>query len=262
MRLVTLLSDFGERDGYVGVMKGVIARVNPRLTVVDLTHLIPPQNIAAGRFSLMDSYAYFPEGTVHIAVVDPGVGSKRRAIAIEFAGGYLVGPDNGLLSGVLSRSPAITAVELTNPEYWRTSKPSSTFHGRDIFAPVGAHLASSIPIQELGQEINPTSLVKLDLPECTLTEHGLSGCVQYIDHFGNLVSNIPGTYIQGKNWHVKAAGLNIPSGKTYSEVQIGDVIALVGSHGWVEIAVNNGNAQLQLQMNLGDTLEVELGVGS
>ncbi|NJL11162.1 MAG: SAM-dependent chlorinase/fluorinase, partial [Calothrix sp. SM1_7_51] len=257
MQLVTLLSDFGERDGFVGVMKGVIAQVNEHVKVIDLTHQIPPQNIAAGRFSLINAYDYFPEGTVHVCVVDPGVGSKRRAIAVEFVGGFLVGPDNGLLSGVLSKSPAITAVELTNSEYWRTPQPSSTFHGRDIFASVGAHLASGVNIKQLGLEINPASLVKLDLPECRLTESGLSGCVQHIDYFGNLVTNILGSYVKGKNWQILAANLNIPGCETYSEVQIGDAIALVASNGWVEIAVNSGNAQLQLQINLGDVLEVE-----
>ncbi|MHC5725640.1 MAG: SAM-dependent chlorinase/fluorinase, partial [Nostoc sp.] len=140
--LVTLLSDFGDRDVYVGIMKGIIAQINRRLTVVDLTHQIPPQDIAAARFCLMNAYPYFPVGTVHVAVVDPGVGSKRRAIAVEFAQGFLVGPDNGIFSGVLSQSPAIAAVELTNLNYRRTPQPSKTFHGRDIFAPIAANLAS------------------------------------------------------------------------------------------------------------------------
>lgn len=262
--MLTLLSDFGDgqspagsdRDVYVGVMKGVIAQINPRLRVVDLTHQIQAQNIAAARFCLMNAYPYFPMGTVHVAVVDPGVGSTRRAIAVEFAQGFLVGPDNGIFSGVLSQSPAITAVELTNINYWRTPQPSRTFHGRDIFAPVGANLASGVPLQQLGREIDPSTLVQLPLGDCTQTTTGVVGYIQYIDHFGNLVSNIPASYVQDKAWSVKLAGLTIPGCETYSDVGVGEAIALVGSHGWVEIAINSGNAHLQLHINLQDRVEV------
>lgn len=255
--MLTLLSDFGDRDVYVGVMKGVIAQINPRLTVFDLTHQISPQNIAAARFCLMNAYPYFPDGTVHVAVVDPGVGGVRRAVAVEFANGFLVGPDNGIFSGVLTQSPANAAVELTNPNYWRTPQPSRTFHGRDIFAPVAAYLASGVPLKQLGHLIDPATLVQLDIAECIPTETGVSGCIQYIDHFGNLVSNIPESYVQGKTWCIKASGLTIPVGETYGDVYVGDAIALVGSHGWVEIAINSGNAQSQLQMQLQDAVEVQ-----
>ncbi|MBK1987839.1 SAM-dependent chlorinase/fluorinase [Sphaerospermopsis aphanizomenoides BCCUSP55] len=248
-KILTLLSDFGDHDVYVGVMKGVIAQINPNLLLIDLTHQIPPQNIPAARFCLMNSYAYFPMGTVHLAVVDPGVGSQRRAIALKLAQGYLVGPDNGIFSGIISQNPVIAAVELTNTNYWRTPQPSSTFHGRDIFAPVAAHLASGVNLQELGREINPETLVKLNIGECYLTNTGVAGCIQYIDHFGNLVSNIPGSYVQGKTWGVEVQGLTIPGCATYSDVKAGEALALIGSHGWVEIAVNGGNAQIQLQIN-------------
>ncbi|MEH2306522.1 SAM hydrolase/SAM-dependent halogenase family protein [Nostoc sp.] len=257
-RLMTFLSDFGDRDIYVGVMKGVIAQANPRLRVIDLTHQIPPQDIAAARFCLMNAYPYFPVGTVHLAVVDPGVGSKRRAIAVEFAQGFLVGPDNGIFSGVLSQSPAIAAVELTNLNYWRTPQPSNTFHGRDIFATVAANLASGVSLKQLGQEIDPASLVKLDIAECKQISNGVVGCIQYIDHFGNLVSNIPASYVQGKTWYVQAAGLNIPGCKTYSDVNVGEILALVGSHGWVEIAINSGNAHSRLHLDWQAPLQVVL----
>ncbi|SRR5579883_397765 len=254
--VLTLLSDFGDRDVYVGVMKGVIAQINPALTMIDLTHQIPPQNIFAARFCLLNAYPYFPIGTVHVAVVDPGVGSTRRAIAVEFLQGFLVGPDNGIFSGVLSQSPATRSVELTNTQYWRTASPSKTFHGRDIFASVGAHLASGVPIQQLGQEIDPTTLVGLDIAEHSQSEIGALGCIQYIDHFGNLVTNIPGNYVQDKSWRVQVAGFTIPGGETYSDVKPGEAIALIGSHGWVEIAINNGHAQSVLQMSLKSTIEV------
>ncbi|AFZ22512.1 hypothetical protein Cylst_0135 [Cylindrospermum stagnale PCC 7417] len=253
--LLTLLSDFGDRDVYVGVMKGVIAQINPQISFVDLTHQIPPQNIPAARFCLMNAYPYFPVGTVHLAVVDPGVGSQRKAIAIELAQGFLVGPDNGIFSGVLAQNSAISAVELTNLNYWRTPQPSGTFHGRDIFAPVAAHLASGVSLQQLGQEIDPATLVNLDIGECQQTTTGVRGYIQYIDHFGNLVSNIPGSSVQSKTWCVQASGLRIPGGTTYSDVQLGEALALVGSHGWVEIAINSGNAQIQLQLNLQDAVE-------
>ncbi len=254
--MITLLSDFGDRDIYVGVMKGVIAEINPELRLVDLTHQIPPQNIAAARFCLMNAYPYFPDGTVHLAVVDPGVGGRRRAIAVEFANGFLVGPDNGIFSGLLSQSPAIAVVELTNSDYWRTPQLSKTFHGRDIFAPVAAHLASGVPLKELGNPINSAILVPMDISGCILTETGIAGSIQYIDHFGNLVTNIPGNYVQGRTWYVKAAGLTITGCETYSDVKVGEAISLVESHGWVEIAINSGNAQSQLQIQLGDRVEL------
>lgn len=254
--LIALLSDFGIKDEYVAVMKGAVALINPMLRVVDITHQIPPQNIFAARFCLMNVTDYFPTGTVYVAVVDPGVGGKRRAIAVEFARGFLVAPDNGLLSGVLSQNRAIAAVELTNPDYWRTSQTSSTFHGRDIFAPVGAHLANGVSLKELGQEINIESLVKLDLPECSHDGDVIVGCIQYIDHFGNLVTNIASDFVQGKNWCVEIKGKIILARQTYSDVKVGEVIALIGSHGWVEIAVNSGNAQLELNVKLGDKVQI------
>lgn len=258
-RLVTLLSDFGSIDVYVGVMKGAIAQINCSVTVVDLTHQIPPQNIAAARFCLMNAYPYFPSGTVHVAVVDPGVGSSRRAVAVELADGFLVGPDNGLFSGVLNQETAVASVELTNPNYWRTTAISATFHGRDIFAPVGAHLASGVPLKQLGRVIDPASLVQLALPKYTSTDIGVAGCIQYIDRFGNLITNIPGTYVQGKIWFVVASGLDIPGRQTYSDAATGGAIALIGSHGWVEIAVNGGNAQAQLKLDWGAEVQVRLG---
>jgi len=257
-RLITLLSDFGLSDVYVGVMKGVVAQVNPALKVVDLTHQISPQNIAAARFCLMSAYPYFPPGTVHIAVVDPGVGSQRRAVAVQLDTGFLVGPDNGLFSGVLGQTRAVAAVELINPQYWLTTAPSTTFHGRDIFASVGAHLASGVPLENLGKVINPNTLVELTLPEKKATATGISGCIQYIDHFGNLVTNICAADVQGKTWSIVASDQRIPSGQTYSDRQPGEVVGIVGSHGWVEIAVNGGSAQSQLHWDWGATVEVVL----
>lgn len=256
--LVTLLTDFGLSDVYVGVMKGVIATINPTLTVVDLTHQIPPQNIAAARFNLMSAFPYFPTETVHICVVDPGVGSQRRGIALQLNSGFLVGPDNGLFSGVLKDNSLIKVVELTNSQYWRTALPSKTFHGRDIFAAVGAHLASGVLIEELGEIIEPESLVQLIIEESIQTENKLIGYIQYIDHFGNLITNISAKAIQGKNWSVVIGNKQILASQTYSNCQVGEVVALISSEGWLEIAVNQGSAHSQLQLNWGDSVQVVL----
>lgn len=281
-RLLTLLSDFGLSDSYVGMMKGAIAQVNAALTVIDLTHQIPPQNIALARFVLMTAYPYFPEGTVHVAVVDPGVGSTRRAIALAIGEepadptGFLVGPDNGLFSGVLAAHSVIAAVELTEPEYWLTPKPSATFHGRDIFVPVGAHLASGVPLHQLGQSIAPETLVALDLPQCYQCEEAgasaqantvledaaaiaprvckLMGCIQAIDHFGNVITNIPESRVLGKRWSLSVNGTTLSGKKIYSDSQPGELIALIGSHGWVEIAVNGGSAQAKLNLGWHDSV--------
>jgi S-adenosyl-L-methionine hydrolase (adenosine-forming) len=266
-RIITLLTDFGLSDIYVGVMKGTIAQINPQLKVIDITHDIPPQNIAAGRFCLMNAYAYFPPETVHIAVVDPGVGSSRRAIAVECANCFLVGPDNGLFSGVLSRESAlakpskrIESVELTNPKYWRTPQPSSTFHGRDIFAAAGVHLANGVALEELGEAIDPNSLVQLQIPNCAVTATGIEGCVQYVDRFGNLITNIPNNCIKSNNWSVKIDRISdsifIPSGETYNDCEPGDLVAITASHGWLEISVNGGSAQSVLKLECGAIVQL------
>ncbi len=254
--MLTLLSDFGYQDIYVGVMKGAIATINPQLKVVDLTHAIPPQNIAAGSFALMNAYGYFPPSTVHVAVIDPGVGSRRRGIAVKIKEGFLVGPDNGLFSGVLAQSPGIVAVELTNPQYWRVVSPSYTFHGRDIFAPVGAYLASGVPLKELGQEVDINDLMQLSLPIYELTPEKIIGFIQYIDHFGNLITNIPASEIEGKSWFVLVGNQKIPATQTYSDRPLGELMALIGSHGWLEVAVNGGSAQEVLGLSWGDKIEV------
>lgn len=255
-QIITLLTDFGLSDVYVGVMKGVIATINPALTVIDLTHQIPPQNIAAARFNLMSAFAYFPTETVHIAVVDPGVGSQRRGIALQLNNAFLVGPDNGLFGGVLKHNSVIKAVELTNSQYWRTASPSQTFHGRDIFAAVGAHLASGVLIKELGDVIDPESLVQLAIEEPIETENKIIGSIQYIDHFGNLITNISANNVKGKNWSVVVGNKQILGSQTYSTRTLGEVVALVSSEGWVEIAVNGDSAQSQLQLDYGAKVEI------
>jgi S-adenosylmethionine hydrolase len=263
---LVLLTDFGLQDAYVGMMKGVIAQIDPSLIVIDLTHQIPPQNLMAARFALMSAVPYFPSGSVYMAVVDPGVGTPRRAVAIEFGSapdrpaGFLVGPDNGLFSGVLDDVSALAAVELTNPRYWRTPTPSSTFHGRDLFAPVAAYLARGVPLHDLGAPINPDSLITLSIPNCRHMPMGneivIEGGIQAIDHFGNLVTTIPATEVMGKQWFVMLDDLRLLGQYTYNDVAPGNAVALIGSHGWVELAVNQGNAQTQLGVDWGKMVKV------
>ncbi|HVO65206.1 MAG TPA: SAM-dependent chlorinase/fluorinase [Syntrophales bacterium] len=247
-RLITLLTDFGLQDNYVGVMKGVIARINPDLNIIDITHDIPPQNLDAANFCLMTAYPYFPSGTIHVAVVDPGVGTQRKAVAIELLTGFLVGPDNGIFTGVLDHEKITMAVELTNPEYWLKPESSATFHGRDIFAPVGARLAAGTPLLKLGMEIDPVTLTRLDLPACTRSDDVITGYIQYIDRFGTLVTNITGTSVKDLQWSVTTGGQIIPGCKTYGNTRPGGLLALEGGHGFIEIAVNGGSANSLLEI--------------
>ncbi|MGG6295399.1 SAM hydrolase/SAM-dependent halogenase family protein [Leptolyngbya sp. AN02str] len=256
MALMTLLTDFGLQDAYVGVMKGAIACISPTSQIIDLTHAIPPQDVAAARFVLMTAVPYFPMGTVHVAVVDPGVGSTRRAIALQFAQGYLVGPDNGIFGGVLQQYPAIAAVELTNSNYWHVPNPSHTFHGRDVFAPVAAHLANGVLLERLGQPIDPASLVTLEFPNWEQEGDRIIGCIQYVDHFGNAVTNIPESAIALQDWWVEIAGHLLRGRTTYAEVAVGEPVALIGSHNFVEIAVNGGSAKARLQLQVGDRVVI------
>lgn len=262
--VLTLLSDFGTRDYYVGAMKGTIAQINSALTVIDITHDIPAQNIAHARFVLSSAFACFPQGTVHVAVVDPGVGTHRRAIALAVGeradqpDGFLVGPDNGIFSGILDQVPFIKAIELNNPQYWRSLQVSHTFHGRDIFAPVGAHLASGVEISKLGTEIALETLISLNVPAPTYEAQVIRGCIQTVDHFGNLITNIPQSAVAGSSWEVEIRERHLLGLTTYEGVAPGMAVALIGSHGYVEIAVNCGNAQQQLGCQSGETVVVHL----
>jgi len=254
--LITLLSDFGYRDVYVGVMKGVIAQICPRAQMIDLTHAIPPQAVAAARFNLANAYPYFPDGTIHLMVVDPGVGTQRRALAIQTRHGFLVGPDNGGFSGVLQQDDAIAAVELNTPDYWRVPNPSTSFHGRDIFAAAAAHLANAVPLTYLGTTIDPQTLVTLEIPPMVTTDWGLQGTIQYIDHFGNLITTIPAIALAHRRWQVHLNQTSLPQSQTYGDVPPGEAVAFIGSHGWLEIAVNGSNAWERFRVRLGDPVQV------
>lgn len=254
--LITLLTDFGHQDVYVGVLKGVIAAICPTAQVIDLTHSIPPQDRYAARFNLLNALPHFPSGTIHLAVVDPGVGTTRRGVALQTQDSLLVGPDNGIFSGWLNLEPPLAAVQLTNPAYWRTLNPNPTFHGRDIFAPVAAYLARGLPLDQLGDAIPLQSLTQLDLPPLQYDQHQIIGTIQYIDHFGNGITTIPATVVADQSWQVELAERPLPTAATYGDLPIGSPLALLGSHGWVEVAVHQGSARQQLELQVGDEIVV------
>lgn len=259
---IALLTDFGLQDSYVGVMKGVIATLTPTSQLIDLTHNLPPQDLYAARFTLLSAFPYMPPGTIYLVVVDPGVGTQRRAVAVQTSQGTLVGPDNGVL-GIWDRDSqrnqgVLNAVELTNRAYWRSPNPSTTFHGRDIFAPVAAHLANGVPIADLGTRIDPRSLINLPLQAPIATATGWTGAVQYIDRFGNAATTIPGSTVTTSDWSVTIGSQTLPGGQTYGNVRPGQGLALVGSHNFVELAVNQGSAQQQFELIVGDRVELTL----
>ena len=239
MGIITLTTDFGAGDHYAGVMKGVIAGINPSTVVIDITHGIGTYNIAEAAFKLYASYSYFPEGTIHVAVVDPGVGSARRAIAAE-GGGYLfVGPDNGVFSMIFDKCGVDRIVEIENPAFMLPTV-SATFHGRDIFAPAAAHLSKGAALEDLGNGLS--SYEKLEVPPPLDDGNTITGTVVYADRFGNLVTNIPGPVITNSAW-VRAGDVTVSRvSASYSDCKEGELIALVGSSGFLEISVNRGSA--------------------
>ncbi len=256
--LITLTTDFGLRDGYGGVMKGVIAGIAPQATVIDLTHEITPQDVRSAAYLLWATLPYFPPETVHLAVVDPGVGTARRALAAWTPWGYLVGPDNGLFSYVWAAAPPELVVELTNPAY-RLPALSVTFHGRDLFAPAAAHLACGVPLTAFGPPVSDP--VRWPLPRLEWVPGALRGEVLYVDRFGNGVTSIgqlrweneglrlvsafgqgPALEVQTARAMVQAAGRRWPLRRTYGEVAAGEPLALIGSAGLLELAVAQGSA--------------------
>lgn len=242
-RIITLLTDFGTADAFVGIMKGVILGINPEVQLVDLAHAVPPQQVMPAALMLRSAVGAFPAGTVHLVVVDPGVGSTRRPILIETAAGLLVGPDNGVLSPAahLMGRRAVRCIE--NDAFYR-HPVSHTFHGRDVFAPVAAHLSRGVPPQEFGRTLD--AIVELALPAAQRSAAGVSGEVVYVDHFGNLVTNIEAAAIQcfsAPRLSVSISGRPVVGPVTaYAGVPEGTLLAIVGSWGMLEIAVRNGNA--------------------
>jgi len=254
--IITLLTDFGTRDAYVAAMKGVILGLNPRAVLVDMTHEVPAQDIAAGAFILAQAASYFPPGTIHLAVVDPGVGTGRRALAAYGRGRYWVGPDNGLLPWAWASSPDLAVVSLTAAAYFRP-QVAATFHGRDIFAAVAAHLSLGVDLLSFGPPI--TDPVPLPFPAPVQGPEMLQGQIIYVDHFGNLVSNVPAAalraWLQNRGLLARIGSCAISGlAATYDDAAPGDFLALSGSHGYLEIACNRDHAARRLGLGVGAAL--------
>ncbi|RMF39121.1 MAG: hypothetical protein D6753_14515 [Planctomycetota bacterium] len=258
--IVTLLTDFGLQDSYVGQVKGAILAVDRRIQVVDLCHAVPPQNVLSGAFELRRGVEPFPEGTVHVAVVDPGVGTDRRIVAVRANGHYFVAPDNGLLSWILADLPVDAVVEVSDPKYWRR-EVSATFHGRDIMGPVGAHLATGEPLHQFGPEIDAADLRLLDerVLESQADIGRASVSVLHVDRFGNVVLSVRGPAPRWSRASVRTgAHAHVAQVvRCYGEAPVGQLVLLVGSSGYWELAVVGGAAAELLEVQPGDLLDLE-----
>jgi S-adenosylmethionine hydrolase len=259
MSIITLTTDFGIKDGFIGTMKGVIWSICPTAQIADISHAIAPQNVLEGALVLWRAHAFFPPGTVHVAVVDPGVGTRRRALAARIGEFYFVGPDNGLFTPEFEQAEKnglpMEIVHLTNEKYF-LSQVSRTFHGRDIFAPVGAHLANGVALAELGPAINDP--VRLQMPKPEKTPSGWRAHIIWVDHFGNLATDLPGDMVMGHAsiaFHLRGRTVR-GLVAAYGDKGPGELVALVDSENYVEIAVVNGNAAQSLGARVGDEVEV------
>lgn len=263
MPLLTLTTDFGLKDGTVGILKGVIWSICPQARIADISHLVRPQNILEAAFVLARAAPYFPPDTVHVFVVDPGVGTARRPLAARIGQAYYVGPDNGALTFLLERAEregqACTFVHLTRPEYW-LPQVSRVFHGRDIFAPCAAHLARGVPLHELGEPLSDP--LRLPLPQAERTARGWRGQVIYVDHFGNLIVNVSAEQIASippTRFCLRVKQNEIRNlVRTFGERPAGDLVALPGSSGYLVVAQVNGSAAEALGVEVGEAVEVSL----
>ena len=259
MPLITLTTDFGLKDGFVGTLKGVIWSICPQAQIADISHAISPQNVLEGAHVLGRAYAFFPRGTVHLVVIDPGVGTRRRPIAARLGEYYFVAPDNGLITPMLTEAEKnhrpIEIVHLTNPRYF-LPQVSNTFHGRDIFAPVAAHLANGVPLSDLGPTIKDP--LRLVMPEAEKTPTGWRAHIIGVDIFGNLAIDLPASALadlpeltvrlHGREVHGLVA--------SYGHKASGVLVALIDSENFLELAIVNGSAAAVLGAHVGDEVEV------
>ncbi len=260
MRIITLTTDFGLTDPFVGVMKGIILSIAPESTIVDLTHAVSPQDIVAGALAVESAVGYFPPGTIHVAVVDPGVGSERPSIAVETNSAIYVGPDNGLFTLALARQSVKRMISVENPRYF-LPEVSATFHGRDMFAPVAAHLSTGIRLEALGPSLD--GICALELPGLVIQASRILSEVLSIDRFGNLVTGI--TLAHLSDWNAELARITVAGAEaggihtTYSEVEAGSPLAYIGSGGRLEIGIRNGSAAQVFGAGRGTIIEVIRG---
>ena len=248
MKRVTLLTDFGTMDGYVAAMKGAITQIAPSVLIDDASHAISPGDIIPAAFALRRYWKLYPEGTVHIVVVDPGVGSARRALAIRADDRILIGPDNGVFTFVLqdARDSEVFAID---------AKPdiSRTFHGRDVFAPAAGRIAAGEAVEAMGKRVEDA--IRIIMPAPISTESSVRGEVVYVDRFGNLITNIPSALLQDKHT-ARIADRIVNVVGTYSDVESGELLALINSDGMVEVAVRDGNAAATLGVGRGESFEL------
>ena len=259
MTVLSITTDFGITNGFVGVMKGVIYGIAPDAKIVDISQLISAQNVLEGAYAMWRAVPFFPPESVHVGVVDPGVGTTRRPIGARLGDQFFIAPDNGLLTPLILDAERdgkkVEFVHLDNPKYW-LPRVSNTFHGRDIFAPTGAHLAAGVPLSELGTPI--TDPIRLDLPRPEKTESGWLAHVTIIDIFGNLTTDLPADALDGRrDVLIRIRGHEVDGIiDSYGHREIGDLVAVVDSEYYIEIAVVNGSAQKKLGAEIGDVVEV------
>jgi len=257
MSIITLTSDFGAADWFVGAMKGVILGIAPTAVIVDISHGIASGDVRAGAFALAASCRFFPRRAIHVAIVDPGVGSRRGAIAVHTADYVFVGPDNGVLSLAL-RGEAIKSIHRLENQRLFLKPVSRTFHGRDIFAPVAAHLSQGTPCEELGPARR--DFQKLDWPRPGKHQGGWRGEVVFIDHFGNAITNIRNEWLDLPEASISFRGKTLcPLGPFYQSVAAGRPLAVPGSSGFLEIAINGGSAAQKLGLQVGSAIAVSPG---
>jgi S-adenosylmethionine hydrolase len=262
-RIIALITDYGYRDPYVGVVKGVIKSINPDVEIVDLTHGIERHNVLEAAVMLAVSAGYFPPGTIFVVVVDPGVGSARKAIVIETPRYVLIGPDNGCLTLLAEKEGVKRVIDISSTKY-RLPLVSSTFHGRDIFAPVAAWISRGVPLEDLGELISYNSIVKLSIekPRVDTVNRSIRGQVLYIDVFGNIMTNITNEEIYKLNLQlgtklvvqVESRSAVCTYETTFSKVPVGDYVCYLNSWGYFEVAVNMGNAAEKLGVKKGDVV--------
>jgi len=251
--LVTLTTDFGNGSSYVAAMKGALLAVNPSARLVDLTHDLPPQDLVATSYFLADTLPYFPAGTVHVVVVDPGVGTERSLLCVEWRAQCLLLPDNGCWTSLIDDGDQPLVHRLSESRYWRLDV-SATFHGRDILAPVAGHLTRGVAPTALGPPV--TSWQRLNLPRPTQTPTGVRGEVVVVDRFGTLISNLPASEIRSGARVTLPGGTALQLVRTYGDAEPGTLVALIGSSGRLEVAVVNGSAAARLGVGFGTPIDV------
>ena len=257
--VISLLTDFGTHDPYVGIMKAVMLSRAPHARFVDLTHDVAPQNVRQGAFALASAVQWFAPGAIHVAVVDPGVGTERRAVVVQTHRARYVAPDNGLLTLALDGDPPVGAWHLTRPQYFLPAR-SATFHGRDVFAPVAAHLAQGVAPADLGDPIDVAQLVRLPSPAPVPVAGGLRVPVIHADRFGNLVTALHRRQVDERAViGARAAGRGLRRVETYGDVAPGTLLALWGSSDHLELSVSMGSAAQVLGLGEGDEVDVVIG---